>query len=61
MNFRHQNEGAVLKIQLITWGMKGIAFREKELNHRAKHFPNAGHFVAEEKPDELISEIRAIF
>ncbi len=56
------------KIKLIAWGMKDIAFREKELNHWISHFPDAkvvryadaGHFVAEEKPDELIDELTAV-
>ena len=46
-------------------GMKDIAFREKELNHWIKHFPDAkivrdadaDHFLAEEKPEELIREL----
>jgi hypothetical protein len=29
------------KIKLIAWGMKDIAFREKELNYWIKHFPDA--------------------
>lgn len=51
------------KIKLIAWGMKDIAFREKELNHWSKHFPDAkvvrypdgGHFVPDEKSAELIA------
>jgi len=51
---------------LIAWGMKDIGFREKELKtwmHAFPHakvarFEDAGHFVAEEKPDELIAEIK---
>jgi len=51
---------------LIAWVMKDIGFREKELKTwmhafpRAKvaRFEDAGHFVAEEKPDELIAEIK---
>ncbi len=46
---------------LIVWGMKDIAFREKELNRWERTFPGArsirlsfaGHFVQEEAPDEL--------
>jgi len=53
------------KIKLIVWGMKDIAFREKELNHLIVHFPDAkvvrytgaGHFLAKEKADELIREL----
>ncbi len=56
------------KIKLIAWGMKDIAFREKELNHWAQHFPSArvvryadaGHFLAEEKSAELIEELRSL-
>jgi len=51
---------------LIAWGMKDIAFRKKELNKWIQAFPNAkvirfedsGHFVAEEKSNELIAEIK---
>jgi len=53
------------KKMVIAWGMKDIAFREKELKKWIKFFPDArvvrftdaGHFVAEEKPDELAAEI----
>lgn len=53
------------KVKLIAWGMKDIAFREKELNRWAMHFPGArvvrwadgGHFVADEKSDGLIAEM----
>ena len=46
--------------------MKDIGFREKELKTwmnafpRAKvvRFEDAGHFVPEEKPDELFGEIK---
>jgi len=54
---------AVLKSKptLIVWGMKDIAFREKELKRWEAMFPKAqsvrlssvGHFVQEEAPDEL--------
>jgi surfactin synthase thioesterase subunit len=48
--------------------MKDIAFREKELNHWAQHFPSArvfryadaGHFLAEEKSAELIEELSGL-
>jgi haloalkane dehalogenase len=51
---------------LITWGMKDIGFRKKELNRWISAFPHAtvvrfsdaGHLVPEEKPDELIREMR---
>jgi haloalkane dehalogenase len=50
---------------LIAWGMKDIAFRKKELNRWIDSFPearvirysDAGHYLAEEKPDELTKEI----
>lgn len=53
---------------LIAWGIKDIAFREKELNRWVKTFPkatvvryaDAGHFVAEEKPIELADEIKRL-
>jgi haloalkane dehalogenase len=56
------------KIKLLAWGMKDIAFREKELNYWATHFPtarvvryaDAGHFLSEEKPDELIRELSTL-
>jgi len=51
---------------LIAWGMKDIAFRERELKTWTAAFPRAtvitfagvGHFVPEERPDELIRAIR---
>jgi len=51
---------------LIAWGMKDIAFRKKELKTwidaipkaRVVRFEDAGHFIPEEKPDELIAEIK---
>jgi pimeloyl-ACP methyl ester carboxylesterase len=51
---------------LIAWGTKDIGFRKKELNRWICAFPHAtvvrfsdaGHLVAEEKPDELIREMR---
>lgn len=53
---------------LIAWGMKDIAFREKELNCWMRVFPEAkvvryldtGHFVAEEKAKELALEIELL-
>ncbi|PWR72875.1 alpha/beta fold hydrolase [Methanospirillum lacunae] len=53
---------------LIVWGMKDIAFREKELNTWSLTFPNArivryqdaGHFIAEEKPEEFAREIEEL-
>jgi haloalkane dehalogenase len=53
------------KVKLIAWGMKDIAFREKELNRWAGQFPaarvvrwtDAGHFAADEKSGELIAAL----
>ena len=55
-------------VRLIAWGMKDIAFREKELNQWVSAFPSArvvryadaGHFLAEEKSDELIEELTRV-
>jgi haloalkane dehalogenase len=54
------------KHMLIAWGMRDIAFRKKELATWMRAFPgagvvryeDAGHFVSEEKPAELATEIR---
>jgi haloalkane dehalogenase len=51
---------------LIAWGMKDIGFRENELKTWMQAFPgakvvrfeDAGHFVVEEKPAEVISEMK---
>jgi haloalkane dehalogenase len=53
---------------LFAWGMKDIAFREKELDYWRAAFPrsrevryeDAGHFVSEEKPSELTQAIRSV-
>lgn len=50
---------------LIVWGMKDIAFREKELRQWQHAFPTArtvqlttvGHFVQEEAPEELAEAV----
>jgi haloalkane dehalogenase len=50
---------------LIVWGMKDIAFREKELMRWERTFPEArsirldsvGHYVQEEAPDELAEAV----
>jgi haloalkane dehalogenase len=55
------------KPALIVWGMKDIAFREKELNRWERAFPHArtvrlesvGHFVQEEAPDQLAEAVAA--
>jgi haloalkane dehalogenase len=60
-----QRELLAGKVKLIAWGMKDIAFREKELNFWIDHFPmarvvrfaDAGHFIPEEKSAELIVEM----
>ncbi|MGK7395004.1 MAG: alpha/beta fold hydrolase [Candidatus Cyclobacteriaceae bacterium M3_2C_046] len=51
---------------LIAWGMKDIAFRQKELSQFKAHFPQAnviklddcGHFVQEEMGDVLVKPVR---
>ncbi len=51
--------------KLFVWGMKDIAFRERELRRWESTFPDArvvrlptvGHFVQEEAPDRLEAEI----
>lgn len=56
------------KKALIVWGMKDMAFKEPELDRWAQTFPDArivryedaGHFVAEEQPDELAREIEGL-
>jgi len=53
------------KPKLIVWGMKDIAFREKELKQWERTFSEAwtvrlssvGHFVQEEAPDELAEAV----
>ncbi|NPV56086.1 MAG: alpha/beta fold hydrolase [Anaerolineae bacterium] len=64
-----QARGALAdKKALIAWGMKDIAFREKELKRWAATFPDAkvirfedaGHYLAEEKPEELTVAIREL-
>jgi len=58
---------AIRKIPaLILWGMKDIAFRETELvrweslfsNANTIRFPDTGHYVQEEKHEELLEPIR---
>jgi haloalkane dehalogenase len=54
---------------LIVWGMKDIAFREKELQKWEGMFPSAkivrletaGHFLAEEEPEKLTKAIKTLF
>ena len=53
---------------LLAWGMKDIAFREKELRQwqaafpaaQTVMFPDTGHFVAEEQAKELAHQISVI-
>lgn len=53
------------KPKLIVWGMKDIAFREKELQRWERAFPevqsirlrSVGHYVQEEAPDELAGAV----
>jgi haloalkane dehalogenase len=55
------------KPALFVWGMKDIAFREKELQQWQRAFPNSrtvqldsvGHFVQEEAPIELAQAVSA--
>lgn len=50
----------------LIWGMKDIAFREKELNHWIENWHNpkvlklkeAGHFPQEEAPEVVIGELK---
>lgn len=54
-----------MKRMLIAWGMKDIAFRPKELARwmaafpeaRVVEFPDCGHYVAEERGEDLAREI----
>jgi haloalkane dehalogenase len=53
------------KPKLFVWGMKDIAFRDKELKRWESTFPEArsvrlstvGHFVQEEAPNELAEAV----
>lgn len=53
------------KPKLFVWGMKDVAFRERELRRwertfpaaRSARLPNAGHFVPEEASDDLASAV----
>lgn len=61
----NQRHRIVDKPALLVWGMKDIAFREKELNRWIELFykaqvcrlPETGHFVAEESPEALTRAI----
>jgi haloalkane dehalogenase len=60
-----QREVLKHKRLLLAWGMKDIAFREKELDRWRAAYPQAktvryegcGHWVAEERPAELADEV----
>jgi haloalkane dehalogenase len=53
------------KPKLFVWGMKDIAFRDKELKRWKQTFPEArsmrlatvGHYVQEEAPNELAEAV----
>lgn len=55
------------KPALLLWGMRDIAFKEKELakwkvlfqNERTVRYPEVGHFVPDEAGEEAAEEIRA--
>lgn len=59
--YRHLIKGLSKNYRCILWGMKDIAFREQELNRWTSLFLNskvirytdAGHFVQEEKGEEI--------
>ncbi|MBI2061879.1 MAG: alpha/beta fold hydrolase [Nitrospirae bacterium] len=69
-DFLKQVETGLAKLQkkpiLILWGEKDIAFRMSELERfktifpaaRVRSFPNAGHFVQEDVPEDVVSAIR---
>jgi haloalkane dehalogenase len=60
-----RREALASKKILIAWGMKDIAFRKKELQRwkgafpkaRVVEYPECGHYVAEERGEDLASEI----
>ena len=62
-----QRTAFAAKPALIVWGLKDIAFRKKELDRwkselsdiEAHEFPDCGHFLAEEAPEELANVLRA--
>jgi haloalkane dehalogenase len=69
LNYLWDNAGMLrTKNSVIAWGLKDIAFKEKELLRWKEFFPysrriyfkDAGHFFAEEKPVELANEIKKI-
>lgn len=64
-----EKRGAISgKVSLIVWGMRDIAFREKELNRWTDAFPDAevvrlpeaGHFVPDEAGEALITAMRGV-
>ncbi|MBI2889543.1 MAG: alpha/beta fold hydrolase [Nitrospirae bacterium] len=68
--FLKQAEAGLAKLRkkptLILWGEKDIAFRKSEFERwrthfpeaRVQAFPNAGHFIQEDAPDEVAAAIR---
>lgn len=66
----YQRLGTLLdKRALILWGQKDFAFQEPErlrfenlfTNHQTILLPNAGHFIQEDAPDEIVRAIRHWF
>ena len=63
-----RREAIADKPALLAWGMKDIAFREKELRgwegllrrSRTVRYADTGHFVSEEVPDALATEIERL-
>lgn len=63
-----RREALAGKVKLIAWGMRDIAFREKELNRWRATFPDAhvaryegvGHFVPDEGAPQLIADVRRV-
>jgi pimeloyl-ACP methyl ester carboxylesterase len=63
-----RRDGLKEKRLLLAWGMRDIGFRKKELNRWINAFPaakvvrfaDAGHFISEEKPEELVREMREL-
>ncbi len=63
-----RSDHLVDKEVLLVWGMRDIAFRERELDRWIERFPaatvkrlDAGHYVQEEAPDSLIEAMEELF
>ncbi len=62
-----RRENIAGKPALLLWGLRDIAFKEKELarwkglfaNEKVVRYPNVGHFVPDEAGEEAAAEIRA--